>query len=156
MADAAAKVEDLVVVDVQAAVVVADVQAAVVVVDVQAAVVVAAVQAAVVVAAVQAAADDPMEEIRVEAVEADVTPREMAASGNKRERIAVESGFLVMIDQFMLANPQFTERLEDTVDGDLSDKDHLVKDYGGSVVELAPGTYRIERGSIRSDDYDSP
>ena len=24
-------------------------------------------------------------------------------------------------------------------------RNHLVKDYGGSVVELAPGTYRIER-----------
>ena len=32
-------------------------------------------------------------------------------SGNQRERIAVESGDLVFIDQFMLANQQFLDRV---------------------------------------------
>lgn len=72
-------------------------------------------------------------------------PRQMAASGNKRERIAVESGSLVLIDQFMLANPQFAEKLLDLLDEAPEKKDELVRDYGGTVVELTPGTYRIDR-----------
>lgn len=72
-------------------------------------------------------------------------PREMAASGNQRERIAVESGFMVLIDQFMLANPQFAARLVETLDAGPEVKDQLVRDYGGVVVELNPGTYRIDR-----------
>jgi len=66
-------------------------------------------------------------------------------SGNQRERIAVESGHLVMIDQFMFANPQFLEKLSKIVDEDPTMKDDLVKDYGGVVVQVEPGTYRIER-----------
>lgn len=68
-----------------------------------------------------------------------------AESGNQRERIAVESGFLVLIDQFMLANPQFTQKLVELIDADSVAKDELIRDYGGSVVEVQPGTYRIER-----------
>lgn len=68
-----------------------------------------------------------------------------AESGNQRERIAVESGFLVLIDQFMLANPQFTQRLVELMDADSATKDELIRDFGGSVVEVQPGTYRIER-----------
>ncbi len=68
-----------------------------------------------------------------------------AESGNQRERIAVESGFLVLIDQFMLANPQFTQKLVELIDADPTTKDELIRDYGGSVVEVEPGTYRIER-----------
>lgn len=66
-------------------------------------------------------------------------------SGNQRERIQVESGYMVLIDQFMLANPQFLEKMRDSIDEDFSVKDGIIKDYGGSVVELAPATYRIER-----------
>ncbi|MBN8549295.1 MAG: hypothetical protein J0M12_08280 [Deltaproteobacteria bacterium] len=68
-----------------------------------------------------------------------------AESGNQRERIAVESGNLVLIDQFMLANPQFTQKLVELIDADAATKDELIRDYGGSVVEVQPGTYRIER-----------
>lgn len=68
-----------------------------------------------------------------------------AESGNQRERIAVESGFLVLIDQFMLANPQFTQKLVELIDAEPAAKDELIRDYGGSVVEVEPGTYRIER-----------
>lgn len=72
-------------------------------------------------------------------------PKASAISGNKRERIAVESGHLVLIDQFMLANPQFISRLLETIDDDPSVKDDLIRDYGGTVVEINPGTYRIQR-----------
>lgn len=66
-------------------------------------------------------------------------------SGNQRERIAVESGHLVLIDQFMFANPQFTSRLAEIVDEDPEMKNDLIRDYGGTVVKIEPGTYRIER-----------
>lgn len=68
-----------------------------------------------------------------------------AESGNQRERIAVESGFLVLIDQFMLANPQFLEQLAGLPDADIEKKDDLVRAFGGEVIELEPGTYRIDR-----------
>ncbi|MCB0311376.1 MAG: hypothetical protein KDD42_09075 [Bdellovibrionales bacterium] len=72
-------------------------------------------------------------------------PRHGAESGNKRERIAIESGHLVLIDQFMLANPQFIQRLREIMDEDPSAKNDLIKQYGGTVVELSPDRYRIER-----------
>lgn len=75
----------------------------------------------------------------------DRDPRAAAHSGNKRERIVIESGFLVLIDQFMLANPQFGERLLDLIDAEPEAKDQLIELYGGAVVELTPDTYRIER-----------
>jgi len=45
----------------------------------------------------------------------------------------------------MLANPQFTDKLLGIMDAGAEAKDRLIKDYGGTVVELEPGTYRIER-----------
>jgi len=57
----------------------------------------------------------------------------------------VESGFLVLIDQFMLANPQFTDKLLKLKDEGVEAKDGVIRQYGGTVVELEPGTYRIER-----------
>lgn len=72
-------------------------------------------------------------------------PRMAAEGGNKRERIAIESGYLVLIDQFMLANPEFVERLRDVVDDDPDMKDGIVSEFGGVVIELEPGTYRIDR-----------
>jgi len=71
--------------------------------------------------------------------------QEASISGNQRERISVESGYLVLIDQFMLANPQFVDKLMTVIDEDASVKDKLIEDYGGTVVELEPGTYRIHR-----------
>lgn len=68
-----------------------------------------------------------------------------AESGNKRERVAVESGFLVVIDQFMLANPQLISALSETVDAGPEKKDEIISRFGGCTVEVAPGTYRIER-----------
>lgn len=72
-------------------------------------------------------------------------PRQSAESGNQRERIAVESGALVLIDQFMLANPQFIDKLKKIIDEDVSQKDQLIREYGGTVVNLTPDRYRIER-----------
>lgn len=71
--------------------------------------------------------------------------RGTAQSGNQRERIAVESGQLVFIDQFMLANPQFIQKIKEVVDQDSSCKDQIVCDFGGAVVPMEPGTYKIER-----------
>lgn len=68
-----------------------------------------------------------------------------AESGNQRERIAIESGFLVLIDQFMMANPQFLQRLAETQDDPMEVRDEVIREFGGQVVELEPGTYRIER-----------
>ncbi|RIL09654.1 MAG: hypothetical protein DCC75_06040 [Proteobacteria bacterium] len=51
----------------------------------------------------------------------------------------------MFIDQFMLANPQFIDKLAAMIDAEPERKDELVKDYGGCVVALQPGTYRIER-----------
>jgi len=66
-------------------------------------------------------------------------------SGNQRERISVESGYLVLIDQFMLANPDFTSLLNKLIDDDPEKKNSLIEEFGGSVVELPPGLYRIDR-----------
>lgn len=68
-----------------------------------------------------------------------------AESGNLRERIAIESGFMVLIDQFMLANPQFIEKLRSIMDEEPSRKDEIIRSYGGTVVEVHPDRYRIER-----------
>lgn len=88
-------------------------------------------------------------------------PRQSSESGNKRERIAVESGELVLIDQFMLANPQFNEQLVALIEEDPERKDDLIRDYGGTVVSMEPGTYRIERDPfaffiVIHPDGDSP
>jgi len=72
-------------------------------------------------------------------------PRQSAESGNQRERIAIESGDLVLIDQFMLANPQFIEKMSAIVDESADIKNDLIKEYGGKVIPVTCGTYRIER-----------
>ena len=45
----------------------------------------------------------------------------------------------------MLANPQFMNNLLKVLDDGADAKDEVIKRYGGTVVELNPGTYRIER-----------
>lgn len=76
-------------------------------------------------------------------------PTQAAESGNLRERIAVESGHLVLIDQFMLANQQFISSVQAAIDSDPKEKDKIVQSFGGSVVEVDPGTYRIERDPFK-------
>lgn len=71
--------------------------------------------------------------------------RDASISGNQRERIAVESGNLVLIDQFMLANPQFIEKMTQNPDADMAERNEYIKKFGGATVALEPGTYRIDR-----------
>lgn len=78
-----------------------------------------------------------------------VSQRQSFDSGNQRERIAVESGSLVLVDQFMLANPQFVQRFNEVVDEPIETKNELIEYFGGRVVEVTPGTYRIERDPFR-------
>jgi hypothetical protein len=66
-------------------------------------------------------------------------------SGNQRERITVESGQMVLIDQFMLANPEFTKEINRVIDGSQEEKNAVIKEFGGYLIELKPGVYRIDR-----------
>lgn len=76
-------------------------------------------------------------------------PRNSFDSGNKRERIAVESGSLILIDQFMLANPQFIEGYSKIIDEGAEEKNQFINHFGGQVVDLTPGTYKIERDPFK-------
>ncbi len=55
----------------------------------------------------------------------------------------------MLIDQFMLANPDFQAQFEQILDADHTDKDALIKRFGGVVVNVDPGTYRIERNPYK-------
>lgn len=72
-------------------------------------------------------------------------PRQSAESGNQRERISIESGDLVLIDQFMLANGQFIEKMASIIDEAAEVKNQAIREYGGKVISVTRGTYRIER-----------
>ena len=72
-------------------------------------------------------------------------PRQSAESGNQRERISIESGDLVLIDQFMLANGQFIEKMAAVLDEAAEVKNQVIREYGGKVISVTRGTYRIER-----------
>ena len=50
----------------------------------------------------------------------------------------------------MLANPQFIEKLNELLDEAPAKKDDLIRHFGGEVVTLEPGIYRIERDPYRS------
>lgn len=52
---------------------------------------------------------------------------------------------MVLIDQFMLANPEFINKLNTLIDAEPEKKDEVVAEFGGHVIEVEPGTYRIER-----------
>jgi hypothetical protein len=51
----------------------------------------------------------------------------------------------VLIDQFMLANPQFIEKMNAALDESAEVKCDLIRAYGGKVITVSCGTYRIER-----------
>ena len=68
-------------------------------------------------------------------------PRQSAESGNQRERISIESGDLVLIDQFMLANGQFIDKMAAIIEV----KNQVIREFGGKVISVTRGTYRIER-----------
>ena len=73
----------------------------------------------------------------------------MSDGGNFRERISVESGHLVLIDQFMLANTQFLEGIK-TVGEDPEAKDPIINKFGGLVIDIEPGIYKIDRDPFNS------
>lgn len=54
-----------------------------------------------------------------------------------------------MIDQFMLANPEFISAYAEIVDEPVAKKVALVQRFGGVVAAVAPGTYRIDRDPYR-------
>lgn len=75
-------------------------------------------------------------------------------SGNDRERLVVSSGQVVVIDQFMLSNPQFLSRFspaEDSSGKALSDQDLLeaIENFGGCSFSLPIGSYRVYRDPMR-------
>ena len=72
-------------------------------------------------------------------------PRQSAESGNQRERISIESGDLVLIDQFMLANGQFIDKMAAIIDEQAEVKNQVIREFGGKVISVTRGTYRIER-----------
>jgi len=45
----------------------------------------------------------------------------------------------------MLANPQFLEKIKDSLDNEPKAKDEIINSYGGCVAKLSPATYRISR-----------
>ncbi len=45
----------------------------------------------------------------------------------------------------MLANPQFIEKMATVVDEDTTVKNEVIREYGGKVIAVTRGTYRIER-----------
>lgn len=77
-------------------------------------------------------------------------------SFNSYEKLVISSGSLLLIDQFMLGNSQFTHQL----DKDKSQLISAVKNYGGSLVDLENGEYYVFRnpmittmGLIRAEHY---
>lgn len=65
--------------------------------------------------------------------------------GNDNERIAVTSGLVVAIDQFMPANEQFLGMLPFDQAGDEEKLRAAVTRYGGTVFQVAPGNYSVYR-----------
>ncbi|MCS6961580.1 MAG: hypothetical protein NZT61_03650 [Deltaproteobacteria bacterium] len=66
-----------------------------------------------------------------------------------KERINLESGTLLLIDQFMLANDIFLNELNSLKDASLEKREQLVREFGGEVVRLEPGEYKIARDPFK-------
>jgi hypothetical protein len=60
---------------------------------------------------------------------------------NSSEQLAISSGKLLVIDQFMLANKQLIEQLE----SDSIKTDELLGNYGGCLLDLTDGDYYLLR-----------
>lgn len=56
------------------------------------------------------------------------------------EPVRIQSGQLLVIDQYMLGNPQFLEGLERS-----GGSPAHVQDYGGLALEMIPGTWKVYR-----------
>ncbi len=66
-------------------------------------------------------------------------------TGNDNERLIVTTGQILAIDQFMLSNRQFLARLTGVTER-FSD---TVNDFGGCILNVSPGTYRVYRDPMR-------
>jgi hypothetical protein len=71
------------------------------------------------------------------------------------ERLKVSSGYVVVIDQFMLSNDQFITLLKNC--GDISDLDEstprlskVVHSFGGSLLSVRPTDYLVHRDSEKA------
>lgn len=51
----------------------------------------------------------------------------------------------MLIDQFMLANGQFIDKMAAIIDEEAEVKNQVIRDFGGKVISVTRGTYRIER-----------
>jgi hypothetical protein len=49
----------------------------------------------------------------------------------------------------MLANPRFYERFLAVIDEEPKVKDEVILQYGGKVIDLTPGTYKIQRNPYK-------
>lgn len=67
----------------------------------------------------------------------------------RKERVSLESGRLVLLDQFMLANSRFYESIKKCVDNDEEIDDEIIYRYGGIILDVPNGIYRLERDPIR-------
>lgn len=66
-------------------------------------------------------------------------------SSSSKERISLESGYLLLIDQFMPACDLFLKDFETVRDGTFDQKVEVIRKYGGEVVSLEPGEFKIAR-----------
>lgn len=70
-----------------------------------------------------------------------------------KERLPIESGVLLLIDQFMLSNPQFISAAEDAGEDlahpDASKLQKAVASFGGWVASLENGSYTVHRDPKR-------
>ena len=69
------------------------------------------------------------------------------------ERVEVVSGLLLVIDQFMIGNPDFLRALPTDFEPDSDDFFESlceeVENYGGIVFQLSPGTYSVYRNTYK-------
>ena len=70
---------------------------------------------------------------------------------NKRplEKLLIKSGAMLVIDQYMLGNKQFVEKLEFN-SGFSSSIEKAADLFGGAVVPVANGEYQVDRDSLES------
>ncbi|MCC6955066.1 MAG: hypothetical protein IT290_13190 [Deltaproteobacteria bacterium] len=68
-------------------------------------------------------------------------------SGNEREKVRIESGHLVLLDQFFLVNQGVTQ--EDGAAPSEMTTDSYLKSASGVLLPLATGTYSIYRDPVR-------
>lgn len=83
-------------------------------------------------------------------------------TGNSQERLEIHSGWVLIIDQFMLGNSQFLSRIREVRAGasDFQGREAQVKEtvqaYGGCLLSLPYGTYQVHRAPERSLMFVAP